>query len=60
VTCPPGQVLLPPRSDAEPVNEVVNAAERVIPAVDLGERARVHTIGWPGTALAACSLLGWI
>lgn len=55
--CPPSAT-----ADGTPanVNELVFAAERVIPAVDLGERSRVHATGWPATALAVCSLLGWI
>jgi hypothetical protein len=51
-----------PPCPAEPatVNEVVFAAERVIPAVDLGERSRVRVTGPTATALACCGLLGWI
>jgi hypothetical protein len=51
-----------PPCPAEPatVNEIVFAAERVIPAVDLGERSRVRVTGATATGLALCSLLGWI
>jgi hypothetical protein len=42
------------------VSVPILAAERVIPAVDLGERSRVRVLGWQGSILAVCSVLGWI
>lgn len=42
------------------VNPLVYGAERVLPAVDFGERSRVHVTGGWGLALGGVTLLGWI
>jgi hypothetical protein len=55
------QSLCPEQTEAAiDVNEVVFAAERLIPAVDLGERSRWRATGYYGFGLGVITILGWI
>lgn len=44
----------------ESVSVPVFAAERVLPAIDLGERIRVRVVGWYAWGLATITIFGWI
>lgn len=49
-----------PTRGQDEFDQVIYALERVLPAVDLGERSRIRVTGPLGWMLGVCSLLGWI